>query len=256
MNYKLLSLLDELLGTHKKSSNVEYAWPCPFCSSSKEKLAVNIAKGVWHCWVCGTSGKKITSLVKKLDCTSQQLQEIANLSNDVEYVHIENTADTVPLRLPEEYKLLSVPSSSKIYKECIRYLRKRGITLQDILKHRIGYCEDGEYKNRIIVPSYDANNKLNYFVSRIIYDTEYNKAFKYKNPKVSKNVIVFENFINWNYPLVFVEGVFDAFSIKRNVIPLLGKFIPSVLQEKMIEKKVKEVYLNEIQHLTKSYQKY
>ena len=64
---------------------------------------------------------------------------------------------------------------------------------------------------------------------------------KYKNPPVSRNVIVFDNQIDWNEPITLVEGVFDSFSVKRNVIPILGKFIPRSLQNKIKEKGVKEI---------------
>ena len=64
---------------------------------------------------------------------------------------------------------------------------------------------------------------------------------KYKNPPVSRNVIAFENQINWSESLVLVEGAYDALSVKRNVIPLLGKFILSKLKDKIIEKGVKEI---------------
>ncbi len=37
--------------------------------------------------------------------------------------------------------------------------------------------------------------------------------------------IPFEIFINWNSPIIRCEGMFDAISIKRNAIPLLGKNI-------------------------------
>jgi DNA primase len=94
------------------------------------------------------------------------------------------------------------------------------------------------YGGRVIIPSYDSNGELNYFVARSYYE---DNKMKYKNPPVSRNVIVFENQINWNEPIVLVEGVFDAFSVKRNAIPLLGKFFPTKLKDKIFEMGVKEV---------------
>jgi DNA primase len=66
---------------------------------------------------------------------------------------------------------------------------------------------------------------------------------KYKNPPVSKDQVIFENTISYDLPLVLVEGVFDAISTKRNVIPLLGKRLPSKLYDKILERDVKEVYV-------------
>jgi hypothetical protein len=45
---------------------------------------------------------------------------------------------------------------------------------------------------------------------------------------VSRDIIGFELFINWNVPIILCEGVFDAIAIKRNAIPLLGKTIQKV----------------------------
>jgi DNA primase len=57
---------------------------------------------------------------------------------------------------------------------------------------------------------------------------------KYKNPPISKNIICFESQINWNEPIILCEGVFDAITIKRNAIPLLGKFPSKQLVEKIV----------------------
>jgi len=94
------------------------------------------------------------------------------------------------------------------------------------------------YSNRIIIPSYDLDNRLNYFIARSIHSEE---KFKYKNPPVSKNVIMFENQINWSEPITLVEGVFDAMAVKRNSIPILGKFIPTKLNEAIFKNRVKNI---------------
>ena len=60
---------------------------------------------------------------------------------------------------------------------------------------------------------------------------------------MSKDTVCFEMFINWNEPIVLCEGVFDAISIRRNVIPLLGKFPSKTLVTRLVEKKVKKIYV-------------
>ena len=70
-----------------------------------------------------------------------------------------------------------------------------------------------------------------------------NSKLKYKNPPMSKDTVCFEMFINWNEPIVLCEGVFDAITIRRNVIPLLGKFPSKTLVKRLVEKKVKKIYV-------------
>ena len=99
----------------------------------------------------------------------------------------------------------------------MRYLQKRGVTKADILKWKIGYCFSGEYRNRIIIPSFNIDGEVNYFIARSFSGDSY----KYKNPRASKDITFNELYINWNKDLVMVEGVFDAL-VAGNAVPILG----------------------------------
>ena len=83
------------------------------------------------------------------------------------------------------------------------------------------------------------DNQLNFFVART-YDGNY---FKYKNPEASKDIIFFENLINWDTPIILCEGVFDAIAIRRNAIPLLGKSVSNSLYKKIITSRLKDIYI-------------
>ena len=121
----------------------------------------------------------------------------------------------------------------------MNYLLSRGVRAEDIVKYNIGYCESGEYDNKVIIPSYDGSGKLNYFVGRSFYDTK----FKHKNPKVSKDIVGFYLLVNWDTPIILCEGAFDAISIRRNAIPLFGKSIQPNLEKKILGKLVKKLYI-------------
>jgi len=108
-------------------------------------------------------------------------------------------------------------------------LINRGLTDMDILRWKIGYCSKGEYKNRIVVPSFDDDGDINYFVARSYTGDSY----KYKNPKASKNIVFNELFVDWDSDLVLVEGVFDAI-IAGNSVPVLGSTVRS--DSKLIKK--------------------
>jgi len=235
----LISLLSQILGDYKEFGKGEVYFTCPFCHNHKRKFAVNIVKNAFHCWHCGAKGRSLITLFKRLDVSPSQLKELRSLLSDDQinnYIEEETNTD---LYLPPGFKPLWVPNKSIHYVNAIKYLKNRGITGYDIIRYQMGYTMDGPYANRIIIPSYDSNNKLNYFLARSFYES----GLKYKNPPVSKNVIVFENQINWKMPLVLCEGVFDAIAIRRNAVPLLGKFVPKKLLKMMIKNQVKEVYV-------------
>jgi 5S rRNA maturation endonuclease (ribonuclease M5) len=64
---------------------------------------------------------------------------------------------------------------------------------------------------------------------------------KYKNPPVSKNVIIFENMVDYNEPIILCEGMFDAIALRRNAIPLMGKTLSKNLERALLENNVKQV---------------
>ncbi len=237
----VIGILDNTLGVGSSLKGDEQAHHCPFCHHHKKKLQVNLETQQWHCWVCDAKGKRIASLLRKLHVDSKQLQKLYEIYGD-DYVVYSKDSDEekVELRLPKEFTslLLSPKGINPTYKKVIHYANTRGITHEDIVKYNIGYCDSGLYSGRIIIPSYDSDNKLNYFIARSVFDDE---PYKYKNPPVSKNVIMFENQINWNEPITIVEGVFDAIAVKRNVIPILGKFIPKKLMENIYHKGVNSI---------------
>ena len=112
--------------------------------------------------------------------------------------------------------------------------------MTDISKYNIGYCEEGKYANMIIIPTYDKDGIINYFVARSF---DKNSYVKYRNPMVSRDIIPNEHFINWRLPIIICEGLFDAMAIKRNAIPLLGKNIQSELMKKIVGSFVNKIYI-------------
>jgi len=236
----VISILDTTLGVGSSLKGNEQQHHCPFCHHHKKKLQVNLDTQQWHCWVCNSKGRSITSLLRKLNVDRRDLDRLHKIYGD-EPAYSPTEEYVIKLQLPKEFKQLYFKPSglfNPIYNTAIHYLSQRGIKESEIVKYNIGYCEDGLYGGRIIIPSYDDSGELNYFIARSFYEDE---TMKYKNPPVNRDVIVFENQINWNEPITLVEGAFDAFSVKRNVIPLLGKFLLSKLKNKIFEKGVKEI---------------
>ena len=134
------------------------------------------------------------------------------------------------------WKLSNTPE----YRNALHYLKGRGIDTIDIRRYNIGYCESGDYGGMVIIPSYDLYGSLNFFTGRSYYEDSY---MKHKNPPVTKDIIGFENMINWNIPITIVEGAFDAITVRRNCIPLYGKVIMNNLKKMILQKGVKEVNL-------------
>ena len=130
-------------------------------------------------------------------------------------------------------------SSSLSSQRPINYLKNRGISGSKLLEWKIGYCREGEYRDRIVIPSFDDEGHINYFVTR----TFTNDWLRYKNPPVSRDIVFNELLIDWEEPVVLVEGIFDAVH-EPNMIPILGSTLneKTELFQKIAESQVK-VYI-------------
>jgi len=233
----VVELISKFLGTPKKiyKNQSQVSWNCPICDEGKNKgnLEVNIEKSVFHCWSCGDSEGTLGHIGKLFDKFGNKKQK--------KLYEILKPEDTKPkekpkqkLRLPESFTLFK--DSSKVYpirKSAINYLYNRGISDYLIEKYQIGFCDKGSHSGRIVVPSYDIDGKLNYYVARSW--APYTKA-KYKNPEAEKDKIIFnERLIDWEKDIYLVEGVFDGFFLD-NSIPMLGKHMSTLLFESIYNK--------------------
>ncbi len=242
---KLQNIFTSFLGEPKSdmSSNGQCQYCCPCCaeeagvdSDGKYNLEVNFHIGKFHCWKCGSTHAMkggLSFLIRRYGnqtILGQYKEAVEELKSSGLYdLHL-FTGDTQVvnedflIKLPETYRKIDFSRNKK--GKMVEYLRKRGITQEDIDKYNIGYTTWEEKKpnerNRIIFPSYNSNGFLNYWVGRDF--TGYPKRNKYKNvDDVNKTgVVFFEDKVIWDADIVLVEGIFDALHTP-NAIPMLGK---------------------------------
>mgnify|MGYP003654279572 FL=1 len=245
-NVILKSLVDQTLGEGKPTSGNNVAYYCPKCNHKNMKLEVDFTdseKGfnVFACWVCKFKGKTVAALLKAVGAP---LSAIEKARSYVKYSGFETSEDQQQqeVELPKEYISLSDENIEKdwIWERAVKYLASRGITKGDIYKYNIGYCRSKQYRNMVIFPLYDEKGTLIYFVARSFDDKSW---MKYKNPKASKDIVPNEHLINWNVPVILVEGVFDMAAVKRNVIPLLGKTIQKSVMRKLLNSQAGKIYI-------------
>jgi DNA primase len=238
----LVELLTDILGKPKKhyESIGQISFDCPVCSQEKGldggdgkgNLEVSYAKHVYKCWACGESNDTQGPLGKFFDkFGTKKHKKIYNLIKPEEFKEKEKFK--TKLRLPEGYTQFKDSNPRFIpHTEAYNYLKNRGITDEIIEKYKIGYTVKGEFSYRIIVPSYDGADELNYFVARSWVP----KRMKYKNPAVPKDEIIFnENLIDWNKDVYLVEGAFDSFFLDNSIV-MLGKKLSKVAFEAIYNK--------------------
>lgn len=228
----ILKILTKTFGESRQEGRNEHLFYCPFCRHEKKKLAVNVENGKWHCWVCETRGKSPRLLIMRfaseedkreyergagVDMTAETMKDLLLLGQP----------ETQPIERPEfptGFRTLTMYRGLSMYDRMVQnyLINRRHWTHEDILYWKVGYCREGEQSGRIVIPSFDAEGELNYYVAR-----KYSPGGRpYDNPSIPKEKIIFnELMLDFRRELIISEGVFDCAKLGENSVPLLGSSI-------------------------------
>jgi len=186
------------------------------------KLEINLVNDRFACWRCHYRGHSI-KLLKKYGGVNQSRKYAALCGLNL----IESPQHIVPedLRLPNEYEFV-LDSNSFLANRCKEWLSSNGITEKTIVQNRIGFCSTGKYRDRLLFPSLDFDGKLNYFITRHMFD---DGNFKWlKCEKSLKRTIYNDIFVDWSRPVILVETVktyLKHFNVIDNMIVCNGSYV-------------------------------
>ena len=223
MEGEKLQLLKSIFGKFHHS-NDEHLFYCPKCKHHKRKLSINLEKDAFKCWICDYYGRSLRRLIRKYGDyrTLQQWDKLFGREDVTKFDDLFSEDGEIEqiqrIDLPKEFVSLANEDLSLAMTPAMNYLENRGITKREILHWKIGCCMQGDYNNRVIIPSFDEEGYVNYFVART-----FNGAWKkYLNPPASKNIIFNELYLDFDKDLIIVEGIFDAMIAGPNSVPILG----------------------------------
>jgi DNA primase len=202
-------------------------------------LEINYGRHVYKCWACSETHGTHGPLGKLFDQYATKGQKkVYNLIKPEELK--QEDVRRPKLRLPEGFTTFKDSNPRFIpHIEAYRYLTSRGVTDKMIEKYNIGYTVNGDFAYRIIIPSYNLDGQLNYFVARSWVP----KKMKYKNPSVPKDEIIFnEGRIDWDKDIFLCEGAFDSFFLDNSIV-MLGKKMSKLLFETLYAKANKNIII-------------
>lgn len=202
---------------------------CPICDPkdpSKKKLAIRIDDDRNHCWTCGWRAHTLAPLLRKYS-TLERLNEYREKFMTAEErersrrcMIVDVQDEPKRLELPNDSKLLVMAGNEPDARAAWRYVADRGLTERDMWYFKLCVSDEGRWRRRVIVPSFDAMGQLNYFVARAI---DRSRQPRYDNPDHDKLPVIFNEInVDWTQQLVICEGVFDMFKCIDNTVPLLG----------------------------------
>ena len=232
-----LKFIESVFGSGRLAANGKnFGVRCPICAPTdlnKRKFVIRVEDDVCHCWTCGWKAHTLAPIIRKYGSRDDLVRyrdefmpEEAKRGSWAGNFELEEQKKQ--LELPKDFKLLTLCSmSDPDVRAAWLYLKSRGTTLKDAWYFKLGLSNETRWKGRIIMPSFDASGKLNYFVGRTIYERD--RRQKYDNPEDDKLPIVFNEInIDWSRRLVICEGPFDLMKCGDNAVPLLGSDLNEV----------------------------
>jgi len=203
---------------------INAAFRCPDCGNSKkQKFVVKLDTGQYHCWVCDARGASVTRAIRKISPEAAARWE--SITGSYQRQFKDDVVVPPAVELPGGFKLLaeSLDSGDPAARACIEYTKTRNLSLRDLWYFRLGYVRRGSLARRVIMPSFDADGKLNYWTARSIDKVTFGK---YANPPVPRGEFIFNELnLDWRQELTLVEGPFDLMKCDINAAPILGSNI-------------------------------
>jgi len=205
--------------------NIEVLCPNKKCKSFREgklKLVIQIDTQQYNCWVCGNSGIGVRKLINRyFPALYTEAERIfRSLGNSEKPVA--GQEEDIVVDLPRGFIFLAESKNiiDPDIKSAISYAKSRNMSERDFWYFKLGAVTRGRFRQRVIMPSFDQDGELNYYVARSIFK---DSKMKYINSKVPrKNVIFNEINIDWDEELTLVEGPFDLIKANDNATCLLG----------------------------------
>lgn len=229
--------VDDRLGVRLRSSGEngeELVCDCPWCGGS-QKLYVNLRSGLWVCYRCGEAGG-ITRLVSVVDGVSMREAKeyvatggghaTASTVDDLRAKAspaVTAPAGPAPTGLPEEF----VPCwdrATRTWSLPWYVTHKRGIKARTAAAYGLGYCLEGRYRGRLILPAHVYGEVATYQGRAMEPDQEP----RYLGPKGSgKGATVYglDEAVGTDH-VVVVEGPTDVLGMAQKgyaAVALMGK---------------------------------
>jgi len=229
---KTYNILRKVFGEDYTTRKKQFLINCfmPECGDTSGNLEVSLDKRVFHCWKCNYSGNIRKLLKDYLGYVPEELDEDfysfedlvpmqpdydPNIQKDIKYI-----------QLPKEFCPLWIEKKlSFIGQKALAYATSR-LSIDEIQNYKIGYCGLGDYRWRLIVPSFESG-KVVYFIGRDFMG----QKLRYKNPAKEEfgtgaDDIVFNiDGARIAKQAIISEGVFDAMRIGNDGVALFGSDI-------------------------------
>ena len=254
------------------SDTDEWQLDCPECGDTgKFNLWFNVKKNKGTCYKCHYAFRPITLVQSLEDCSFQAAVKIVKELTSPSYFSVEGLKRRVREALDsaheevvqmEELPEMVLPEDFISAKSVINaqkwppYLMQRIGSHSTVLRHGLGWCEDGYYKHRLIIPI-RLDGRLVSFIARAMWKpckhckgdgcdvcnhTKY-KAYLYpKGTKTGHLLFNYDAAKEYEH-VVLVEGAFDAIRVGVRGMAVLGSNLSDTQLQLLLASRASEVTL-------------
>jgi DNA primase len=199
----------------KQSSKGWFRLINPFTAFKDKSMALNFDLDVVKCFRTGYLSD-VKTFISTLEGT-ENYEEVLERTESKEIRYYTKTIFTTDL--PKNYK--SLYSESFLQTKAIKYLTKRGFDINNLALKGIGFCDDGLYFGRIIIPYYE-DGDLVFFTARSFVEQEPRYLNAINSTKTLSEVIYNSEVLNMYEEVYLHEGIFDALTVGDNAISFGG----------------------------------
>lgn len=234
------------MGVDVEMKTGQIAGQCPFCNWKRTSFYVAPQTGLYICHYCGEKGGpvQLVSAVANVSYDKAIQRIVENFTVNPDYDEGDEDEDyrepeVTAIPLPSEFRELAGKSDSIAAKPYLKYARKRKLDEALLSRYGIGYCADGYYGGRIVVPVYHFGRLVN-FIARAISNKAAKKVLTPPGNEQYEYLFNLDNIWGASRILV-VEGVFDALVLPELAVASFGKKITGKQVRLMQQSGVKEV---------------
>ena len=195
--------------------------PCPLCGDDRSRLYIEAETGVWICFRCQERGDLFDLFHRALGMEPAEAFEARRklrFRTEPKFRFGGGIPAPVPnITVPTEYKVVAKGSRA------LHYLESRHVPYERAVAYDIGFCADGEYAGRIIIPV-TYHKQLYTFVARALDPAVEPKVLYPAGSRRSDVVFNLDRLERLQHPrpLIITEGVFDALRLPNEAVAILG----------------------------------
>ncbi len=234
---------------------------CPHCEKNKLWVLIvdrdDIRSPAWQCFFCGDAGRTALSLVRRVEqCdTFRALELISKFQKgnepliDLRRLVEERLIGDVevwsdgPGRIPLPDEFIPVEHGWK-RRDLPRYFTERGIGPKKAHRYGLGWCDDGYFENRMVVPV-TSGGEVEFFVARYMKAKPPKGVKKTLYPKGAKPGRFLFNYDRARFceTIRIVEGALDAVHVGRSAVATFGTTLSQYQLELLMRTAAREIVI-------------